>query len=238
MSPAPNRRRQEPKGKVKFGICENHNYTNPNTDEIGDCPKCVSGEKIRVEVKRPSDFCCPVCGERLTPVKVGMPKWVWIAGGAVVAAIIITVICLAMGGKAEEEQVGSAPETQTVNTTTPAADSIEVQEPTPEPAQKETPAVIEKNPTTKEKVQSEPQSSGSHKLSYGTWKGGWKNGKPHGNGTMTYSVATVIDDRDPKGRTAQPDEYVIGEWDNGHLVQGRWFKNDGSKEAIIIGKAG
>ncbi len=235
MSPTPSRR-PEPKGKIKTGICENHNYTDPNTDETGDCPKCASGEKIRVEVKRPSDFCCPVCGERLTPIKEGLPKWIWVAGGAVVAAIIITVICLAMGGKAEEEEVTAEPAavTETV------ADSAAVaEEAVAEPTQEEEPAVVEKTAPAKEKPQTEPvQASGSHKLSYGTWKGGWKNGKPHGNGTMTYSVATVIDERDSKKREAQPGEYVIGEWDNGHLVQGRWFKNDGSKEAIIIGKVG
>lgn len=77
----------------------------------------------------------------------------------------------------------------------------------------------------------------SHKLSYGTWTGGWKNGQPHGNGTMTYSTSHTIDARDTKGRIAQPGEYIIGEWDNGHLVQGRWFKKDGTKEAVIIGKA-
>ena len=80
-----------------------------------------------------------------------------------------------------------------------------------------------------------PRSS-SPKLSYGTWTGGWKNGNPHGTGTLTYSVSKTIDSRDSKGRIAKPGEYIVGEWDNGHLVQGRWFKKDGTKEVIIIGK--
>lgn len=235
MSPTPNRR-PEPKGKIKTGICENHNYTDPKTDETGDCPKCASGERMRIEIKRPSDFCCPVCGERLTPVKTGVPKWVWLVGAAVISAIIITVITLAIGGKAEEE-VAAKPVTEAV--TAPPVDTVAVEQPAPKPVKEDVPAMVEEKTPVEEKVQSEPvQSSGTHKLSYGTWKGDWKNGKPHGNGTMTYSIATVIDDRDSKGRTAQPGEYVIGEWDNGHLVQGRWFKSDGSKEAIIVGKAG
>ena len=85
---------------------------------------------------------------------------------------------------------------------------------------------------------SSSSAASTHKLSYGTWTGGWSNGQPHGTGTMTYSTSHTIDSRDSKGRVAQPGEYIVGEWDNGHLVQGRWFKNDGSKEAIIIGKAG
>ncbi|MDE5822068.1 MAG: hypothetical protein K2H63_06265 [Paramuribaculum sp.] len=97
-----------------------------------------------------------------------------------------------------------------------------------------------KQPTTPAhpKSQTSASSSSTHRLSYGTWNGGMKNGQPHGNGTMTYSTSRTIDSRDPKGRVAQPGEYIVGEWDNGHLVQGRWFKNDGSKEAVIIGKAG
>ncbi|MDE5607961.1 MAG: hypothetical protein K2I64_03405 [Muribaculaceae bacterium] len=95
------------------------------------------------------------------------------------------------------------------------------------------PAAVQPKPST-----ATMSSSSTHKLSYGTWSGGMKNGQPHGNGTMTYSTSRSIDSRDPKGRVAQPGEYIVGEWDNGHLVQGRWFKNDGSKEAVIIGKAG
>lgn len=104
-------------------------------------------------------------------------------------------------------------------------------DPTPVPSAK---------PASKTTPSSTPKAtqSSSHKLSYGTWTGGMKNGKPHGTGTLTYSTSQTIDARDPKGRVAQPGEYIVGEWDNGHLVQGRWFKKDGSKEAVIIGKAG
>lgn len=91
---------------------------------------------------------------------------------------------------------------------------------------------------TQKGARTQSEESGIHKLSYGTWTGGWKNGKPHGSGTLTYSTSQLIDSRDPKRRMAQPGEYIVGEWDNGRLVQGRWFKKDGSKEAIIIGKAG
>lgn len=93
-------------------------------------------------------------------------------------------------------------------------------------------------PSSKSAPAAKPATPSSHKLSYGTWTGGLKNGKPHGTGTLTYSTSQTIDSRDSKGRIAQPGEYIVGEWDNGHLVQGRWFKKDGTKEAIIIGKAG
>lgn len=98
--------------------------------------------------------------------------------------------------------------------------------------------VAKPKPKVQNNTSSATPASGSHKLSYGTWTGGWKNGQPHGTGTLTYSTSRTIDSRDPRGRVASPGEYVVGEWHNGHLVQGRWFKKDGTKEAIIIGKAG
>lgn len=96
--------------------------------------------------------------------------------------------------------------------------------------------IVEKTAVTISQSQTPVQTT-SHKLSYGTWTGGWKNGKPHGTGTLTYSTSKTIDSQDPKSRVAQSGEYIVGEWDNGHLVQGRWFKKNGTKEVVIIGKA-
>lgn len=116
----------------------------------------------------------------------------------------------------------------------------EIEEPVAEEQDAEqAPAVQSKplKPTSAQSSQSTAASS-TKNLGYATWTGGIKNGQPHGMGTMTYSTSHTIDPRDAKGRVAQPGEYIVGEWDNGHLVQGRWFKKDGTKEAIIIGKAG
>lgn len=90
--------------------------------------------------------------------------------------------------------------------------------------------------TNKPPIKPTPQTN-TGSLSYGTWNGGWKNGEPHGIGTMTYTESHLIDSRDPQGRVASPGESVMGEWSNGHLVMGKWFKNDGSSESIIIGKS-
>lgn len=83
---------------MKTGICTNKNYLNPKTDELEECPKCKSGEKIKVEVKRISDFRCPVCGEKLTPVKESVPVWIWGAAAAAVVAIIVLVVLFSGGG--------------------------------------------------------------------------------------------------------------------------------------------
>lgn len=117
------------------------------------------------------------------------------------------------------EDVKEGEEMSTINRSTQTSQPIQ-------PAQTQ-PTPSKNNPT-----------GGTKNLGYGIWTGSMQNGQPHGMGTMTYSSSHIIDTRDSKGRVAQPGEYIVGEWDNGHLVQGRWFKNDGTKEAVIIGKTG
>lgn len=65
--------RPDTQGKLRKGVCENHQYSNPDTGEVGDCPECASGKIQAVNVQRLSDFKCDVCGERLTPVKTSFP---------------------------------------------------------------------------------------------------------------------------------------------------------------------
>ena len=37
---------------------------------------------------------------------------------------------------------------------------------------------------------------------------------------------------------AEVGDYIIGEWDNGHLIQGKWYDAKGNaKGSIVIGKA-
>lgn len=212
------------------------------------------------EVDELDDFVCKECGHELEEIKPRKKKsnpMPLIIGGAVAAVIIIIGIIFALKGNDDEEIVEpivkdevevvdsvSVVEEIAANrndtlviinqneqpvedaTEEEAVEEIVVETPAPAPAAK--PASSKASTPT----------STSHKLSYGSWTGGWKNGQPHGTGTMTYSTSHTIDSRDTKGRVAQPGEYIVGEWDNGHLVQGRWFKKDGSKEAVIIGKAG
>lgn len=75
-----------------------------------------------------------------------------------------------------------------------------------------------------------------------TWamppSGPLRNGRPHGvNGRMIYKTTHLIDNRDPKGRVAEPGDYVIGEYYEGHLVQGIWYDAYNQvKGSIIIGR--
>ena len=76
--------------------------------------------------------------------------------------------------------------------------------------------------------------SGSKDLGYAVFKGSWPNDV---NGRMIFKSSHVIDSRDSKGRVAEAGDYVIGEFSDGHLVQGIWYGADNQvKGSIIIGK--
>ena len=229
--------RNRTKRQEQYGICSNRNCT-------------LYGQPQEVHH---GDYTCsdPECKKKLTPCsppKEKNNKLPLIIGGGVIAAAIIGGGIFAFSGgsnEASESVVIDSLKTDTVQTQAMPvpADTVVVRDTLVERdtvvvrdtvVQKV--AVSEKKST---KTTATPSStSGTVRLGYGTWTGGYKNGQPHGQGTLTYSTSRTIDSRDPKGRVAQPGEYIIGEWDNGHLVQGRWFKKDGTKEVIIIGKAG
>lgn len=80
--------------------------------------------------------------------------------------------------------------------------------------------------------------TGTKRLSFGTYKGPMVAGMPHGvNGRLVFKNAHLIDARDPKGRVADPGDYVIGEFYEGHLVQGIWYDQYNQvKGSIIIGR--
>ena len=76
--------------------------------------------------------------------------------------------------------------------------------------------------------------SGYKSFGYATFRGSWPNDV---KGRMDFISSHVIDSRDPKGRVAEAGDYVIGEWSEGHLVQGVWYGADNQvKGRILIGK--
>lgn len=226
--------------KVRYGKCLGDNCINRKNGEI-------------IEIPARKEFVCPECGKPLRecpPPKKKNKSLFFIIGGIVIALIVAAIILFAPGTDEKRivedqeyaisgadsigaEQTHEEIKDEPVEEIRPISkeDSIETTSSSQNPENQE--AVKKQIPT---KVSS--ASAGTHQLSYGNWTGGWRNGQPHGTGTLTYTVSHLIDSRDSKGRVAQPGEYIVGEWDNGHLVQGRWFKNDGTKEAVIIGKAG
>ena len=66
-----------------------------------------------------------------------------------------------------------------------------------------------------------------------TFTGTIKNGYPDGYGTYTFRKSRRIDMHDPEARVAQAGDYIVGDWNNGHLNYGEWYGSDGVKKAFI-----
>lgn len=123
----------------------------------------------------------------------------------------------------------------------------------PEPAKSEElapKAETNKNAVAEKKTATEPnktsakttaqeaapkKQSGPLDLGYATWSGPVKNGKPNGEGTLTFKQSHIIESRDPDKHTAQAGERVEGMFTDGHLEYGTWYKTDGTHEYIMIG---
>ena len=220
--------------RYRYGICLNDN-----------CEKCKSKEVQEIPARK--DFVCqnPECGKPLRecppPKKGGNTKLIAIIAGAVLLLAIIGGI-IAMSGSGEEtpkqEPVAVAP----VDSDSIKAAQMEFENQrlkdslaAVEAAQKQAEEDSKKKPEEEKKPQPPTGGGGGSKnLGYATFKGSWPNDV---NGRMVFKESHVIDSKDPKGRVAEAGDYVIGEWSDGHLVQGIWYGADNQvKGSVIIGK--
>ena len=139
-------------------------------------------------------------------------------------------------GKVEALKVGEVliiAKTERTGIADTAKVSVEGPAEAPEEKSAETSAPPAK-PTATPTAKPATPASGSKNLGYATFKGSWPNDV---NGRMIFKSSHIIDSKDPKGRVAEAGDYVIGEWSNGHLVQGIWYGPDNQvKGSIIIGK--
>ena len=217
--------------RYRYGICLNDN-----------CEKCKSKEVQEIPARK--DFVCAECGKPLRecppPKKGGNGKLIGIIAGAVVVLAIIGGI-IAMNGSGEE-----APKQEPVAVAPVDSDSIKATQMAAENQRlKDSLAAVEvaaakKVETPGEKAAPVPAPtpkpapvSGSKNLGYATFKGSWPNDV---NGRMVFKSSHVIDSKDPKKRVAEAGDYVIGEWVDGHLVQGIWYGADNQvKGSVMIG---
>lgn len=218
--------------RYRYGICLNDN-----------CEKCKSKEVQEIPARK--EFVCqnPECGKPLRecppPKKGGNSKLIAVIAGVVVVLAIIGGVLFFSGGseeKAVPEPVAAAPvdsdsikaaqmeeENQRLKDSLVAVEAQKKEEaskPVATPAPAPAPKPV--------------NASGSKDLGYATFKGSWPNDV---NGRMVFKSSHIIDSRDPKGRMAEAGDYVIGEWSEGHLVQGIWYGADNQvKGSVIIGK--
>ena len=235
--------------RYNWGVCTNRDADGNGTP----CECCASKEKQRVLASH--EFVCRVCKEPLQKVqtpKSFVEKYKGLLIGVAAVAVIGGVgtgIALSGGDKeeartsaenmAKEDQPQDTTATTSVQKTSAASDSKTAEHPTTVTKEEQTKVVVEKHQTTSTtQTSSSSVPSGSRDLGYAVYRGGLKGGKPDDvNGRLTFKTSHVIDSRDPKGRVADAGDYVIGEFSEGHLVQGIWYGSDNVvKGSVIIGK--
>ena len=104
-----------------------------------------------------------------------------------------------------------------------------------EPVTTTDPHVTEPTPPVPPNPPASP-TTGTLKLSYGTYTGQIKNGYPNGQGRLVYNKSRQISKYDSKGRTAQAGESVQGNFKNGFLTIGKHYDASGNLiESLNIG---
>ena len=218
--------------KIK-GMCRNE-----------DCEMCD-----QIQEAEKSNFKCEKCGKDLIPFgnKVSEPgggpntKLIGIIVGVVVLLAIIGCIIAFSGGSEEKPVPAPVPEVKENSDSIKAAQEAVEQQRIKDSLDAVAAAEAAKKQETEKKAEpvsvapkpSKP-ASGSKNLGYATFKGSWPNDV---NGRMIFTSSHVIDSKDPKKRVAEAGDYVIGEWADGHLVQGIWYGSDNQvKGSVIIGR--
>ncbi len=230
--------------KIK-GVC--HNYDNCD----------MAADKVVQEVEK-SNFVCEECGKPLYPVEdkgnvknpnqKRMLTLIGLIGGGLI--VVIGIACGIIFGvkssrnKAEQRRIAAIEQARLDSIAKVEADSLAAVKLAEEQAaeaarlEAEAAAAAEAVRLAEEQARQDKKQSATSggSIDYGKWSGAWKNGKPHGTGTMTYTKTRLIDSRDPQKRTAAKGDYIIGEFANGRLVQGVWYDSANNvKGSIIIG---
>lgn len=226
--------------KIK-GMCRNE-----------DCEMCD-----QIQEAEKSNFKCEKCGKDLIPFgnKTATPssgpnkKLIGLILAAVALLAIIGCVIAFSGGKESkpvDPSVAIAPvdsdsikaaqmeaENQRLKDSLAAVEAANAKK-QEVPAAKNAAAPVPVTKTAGTSASKPAATSGSKNLGYATFKGSWPNDV---NGRMVFKESHVIDSKDPKKRVAEAGDYVIGEWADGHLVQGIWYGSDNQvKGSVIIGR--
>ena len=212
--------------RFKYGICLND-----------ECPLCKEKKVQQIPMRK--DLVCSECGKPLRecppPKKKGVDsKLIGIIVAVVVIGGGIAAFFGLKGGNEVPPQETPVSVVDSDSIKRAEAEALRIQDSLRAVAVKDSLEKI-KGATAQPPVKSTPQPRFTSKnLGYATFKGSWPNDV---NGRMVFTSSHVIDSKDPKKRVAEAGDYVIGEWSDGHLVQGIWYGADNQvKGSVIIGK--
>ena len=188
----------------RYGICLND-----------QCSKCKSKEVQEIGARK--EFVCVECGKQLR--ECPPPRTWWEKNGKMVM-IAAVVVLGAVGGcfalMNNDKKTNDNDEPVKVDTTT-VNKPVELEQPKKE------------EPKPDNSIQN---GQGVIDLGYAKYEGDIKNGKPHGNGTMTFKEIHVIPGA--KGNIeAKAGEYAIGGWRNGEVNLVTLYQKDGNQVKIM-----
>lgn len=249
MAERSNRSRAE---RLKYGMCLND-----------ECPKCTSKEIQGIPMRR--DFVCAECGKELRECRPPKKKsngklYAGIAALAIIAAAGGSFYFCGNGTEEKPKLVTPADsdsakvvvkeDTVPVNETKVKSDTVVNNTQTSDVkvdgskvvkttvTTSETTITTKKTSTKSTGTPAATSGKSSLNLSYGKYVGEVKGGYPHGMGRLTYTKGRQINRYDQKARQANPGDYVIGEFVNGFLVQGKHYNAQGELiESLIVGVA-
>jgi len=221
---------------------------------FGNCN--IADTKEIIELNLGDDFVCsnPECRGMLVEVKKQSPKkWIFYLGIAVL--LIGTILIFIVKSKIDQAtEMGKVVDKAITTIESIGHAQIETKKDDSETTQtqpsgsKTLPIETTKAPTAGggtmieegERVSKEPikYSNRSKNFENGDrYVGEMKNGEMHGLGTLYYNSDQIISEKDLKKRKALKGDYLIGEWYEGRVVNGKLFdSNNSQKEVIIIGR--
>jgi len=222
--------RANERDRFKYGICTNR-------DKDGKpCPKCESKEVQKTRMGQ--DFVCEECKEPMRQVPPPKPptNWLKIILPVVIVLLIGGGVAFMMTQKGDDkpEEKPEIPKEQPVEPVVVNKDTTEISTtvvPT-DPVEVKTPEEPKKEPEKPKPQTSTTPDSKTLDLGYGIYKGEIRNGKAHGNGTLTYSKRTLI--HDLKQLYAEPGDYATGQFREGRIVNVKWYNSNGDFKQTVM----
>ena len=233
--------------RFKYGICLND-----------ECSLCKEKKVQQIPMRK--ELVCSECGKPLRecpPPPTG-PDWKKI--GAIIAAVVLVgggigaYFGLKGGNETPQEppqgEPGAVIDSDSIKRA--EAEALRIQDSLRAEAVKDSLRKIAEqgrdNETGKGEVEKpkpkpnpEPQpkpepTTGTLKLSYGTYTGQIKGGYPNGQGRLVYNRERKINKYDSKKRIAQPGDAVQGTFVNGFITIGKHYDASGNLiESINVG---